>query len=170
MALRYASWLALCVPRAENLRINYRNKLELATGNLAKAEKAAASFSKELSGKGKLSEASDALRGIRDQTKDVAESLTAAFTPLEGLIGGIAAGGIIGGLALMAERFANLGAGIGRTSAGLGLATQPLQQFTGAADLAGVGADTMTTSLQGLAQGVYRMAQWPRPSDVPRII
>src|SRR5580704_4131446 len=79
--------------------------------NIQALEKTATRVARE----GGLFEARDALKGIREQAKGVGESLTKAFAPLEGLIGPFAGGGLVAGLALMTEHFAEVGAALGRT-------------------------------------------------------
>lgn len=97
----------------------------------------------------------DALSKIRQQSKEVGESLVKAFTPLEGAatFGSIA--GAIAALGGMTSNFMNVGTNLRLMSQSLGLNIVDLQNWRGAADLAGVGADAMTNSLQGVSRGIY---------------
>jgi hypothetical protein len=128
--------------------------VDLTTGPLANINRSIVNLeksAKKVAREGGLFEARDALRRIKDQAEDVGEGLAKVFSPLAGLT----AAGSIGGLAALSERFARVNSEMVRTSAGLGLNTADLKKWRGAADLAGVGADAMTSSIAGVAHGIY---------------
>lgn len=85
----------------------------------------------------------------------VASSLGLAKEPMEALFGLGAAGGIVAaasGVAGLTGRWANMGFEVARSAEAIGVSTDELQRFRGAAKLAGVSAETMDATLQGLAK------------------
>lgn len=76
-----------------------------------------------------------------------------------GLAGGLVAAA--GAAAMLANRVGTVGLNVTRTSQRLGMSTSTLQRFRGAAELAGVSADTMQDSLEALGQAMQN-ARWNR--------
>lgn len=97
----------------------------------------------------------DSLNELKSQTKEVGEGLLKAFAPFETLAIGTSLGGIIGGLGYLAYNFAAVGSSTQRMSQSLGLNIVDLQNWRGAAELAGVGAEAMTNSLMGVSHSIY---------------
>jgi hypothetical protein len=64
----------------------------------------------------------------------------------------------VGGLVALTEKFATGGAAVSRTAQTIGMSAHDLQRFQGAAAYAGIGADTMSTSLVGLDKSVHDAA------------
>lgn len=83
------------------------------------------------------------LRKVGHDAGAVARGVTKIIAPMGALIGA----GTIGGLAEMANRWGQLGWSIERTAQTIGVAPQKLQALQGAAKLAGLSADDMTSSL-----------------------
>lgn len=100
---------------------------------------------------GGLGRATEQLGEFRKQAGEAGEGiekLTKLIGPAEGLVG--LAG--IGGIGSLLEGFAKGGAEIGRTAATIGISTDALQKWRGAAELAGLSADDATGSLAKLAR------------------
>ncbi|NNM64052.1 MAG: hypothetical protein HKL99_05490 [Burkholderiales bacterium] len=83
------------------------------------------------------------LRKVGHAAGAVARGVTKTIAPMGALIGA----GTIGGLAELANRWGQLGWSIERTAQTIGVAPQKLQALQGAAKLAGLSADDMTSSL-----------------------
>ncbi len=83
------------------------------------------------------------LRKVGHNAGAVARGVTKIIAPMGALIGA----GTIGGLAELANRWGQLGWSIERTAQTIGVAPQKLQALQGAAKLAGLSADDMTSSL-----------------------
>ena len=69
--------------------------------------------------------------------------------------------GSVAGVAALAVNWAKLGSSIDNSARGIGVSTGQLQNFQGAAKMAGIGADTTTASMNALAT-TMQDAQWGR--------
>ncbi|MBR7961252.1 phage tail tape measure protein [Burkholderia vietnamiensis] len=105
-----------------------------------------ASFSKEAG----LDRVAKSMKSVGTAAADTARQVASVITPLT-TIAGI---GSIAGIALLANEWGKLGAEVQRTSGVLGVSTQDLQAFRGAAKLAGLSADDMTGSLKSLGRTI----------------
>lgn len=92
-------------------------------------------------------------RGIRRigyAAADASRSLLGIVAPLAGIAGL----GSIAGIALMTNEWGKMGAEVLRTSAAIGVSASELQAYRGAAKLAGLSADEMTSSLKTLGKTI----------------
>ncbi|ACC71054.1 phage tail tape measure protein [Paraburkholderia phymatum] len=105
-----------------------------------------ASFSKEAG----LDRVAKSMKSVGTAAADTARQVASVITPLT-TIAGI---GSIAGIALLANEWGKFGAEVQRTSGVLGVSTQDLQAFRGAAKLAGLSADDMTGSLKSLGRTI----------------
>lgn len=111
---------------------------------------------KSLSAMGKelhLDKISKGLRGVSTSARTLASSLGLATPAMEGLFGLGAAGGIVAtgaAIAALGVRFGNAGFEIGRTATAIGVSTDDLQKYRGAAKLAGLSAEDLTSSFEQL--------------------
>lgn len=92
----------------------------------------------------------------------VARNLGLATAPLEalfglGLVGGIA--GVAGAIVTLGARWGNLGFEINRTSQNIGVSTDDLQRYRGAATLAGISVEAMTGALDSLGTTLHSADQ-----------
>lgn len=102
-----------------------------------------------------LDKAAAGIQKLAQATSALGESLGLASPALRavgalGFAGGFA--GAAAGAGYLAYRVANVGTSLQRTSSRMGMSTDTLQRFRGAAKLAGVDADTMQSSLEALGQ------------------
>ncbi|WNC90960.1 phage tail tape measure protein [Paraburkholderia sp. FT54] len=102
------------------------------------------SFSKEAG----LDRVAKSMKSVGTAAADAARQVASVITPLT-TIAGL---GSIAGIALLANEWGKLGAEVQRTSGVLGVSTQDLQAYRGAAKLAGLSADDMTGSLKSLGR------------------
>src|SRR5580704_12448825 len=118
--------------------------IDLATSPINSVNKAIAGLektTKQAARQGGLFEIKDALSKIRRDAGDLGDKLGTVFTPL----GGLTAAGSLAGMAALAQRFAQTGAEVGRTSALPGVGTRDLQNWRGAMRLAGGSAEDATS-------------------------
>lgn len=102
------------------------------------------SFSKEAG----LDRVAKSMKSIGTAAADTARSVTAVIAPLTAIAGL----GSIAGIALLANEWGKFGAEVQRTSGVLGVSSDDLQAFRGAAKLAGLSAEDMTGSLKSLGR------------------
>ena len=93
-----------------------------------------------------LSNVGKELGKVRDVAGDVASKVASILPPLAGLAG-VAS---VAGIAAMATSWGSAGAEIQRTSSVIGVGTTKLQELRGAARLAGLSADDMTSGRKSL--------------------
>jgi hypothetical protein len=92
-------------------------------------------------------------RGLSQAASKVATNLGLASGPLQSLFGLGVAGGIVGtaaAVAALGARWGELGYEVNRTSRSIGVSTDDLQRYRGAAKLAGVSAEALTGSFTAL--------------------
>jgi hypothetical protein len=97
-----------------------------------------------------LTRVANGVRSIGSAASDAGKSLLGVVAP----IAGIAGLGSVAGIALLANEWGRMGAEVQRTSGVLGVSTDELQAYRGAAKLAGLSADDMTGSLKSLGRTI----------------
>ncbi|ARK42652.1 phage tail tape measure protein [Burkholderia pseudomallei] len=97
-----------------------------------------------------LDRVAKSMKSVGTAAADTARSVASLITPLTA-IAGI---GSIAGIALLANEWGKMGAEVERTSGVLGVSTDDLQAFRGAAKLAGLSAEDMTGSLKSLGRTI----------------
>ena len=108
-----------------------------------------------------LDKAAAGVGKLSDATLTLTRTLGLSLGPLESVLG---AGGVVGGLlaagvgvVALGVNFARTGFEVSRTAQAIGVSTKDLQLWRGAAQLAGVDADVMTTTLAGLGRSLQDM-------------
>ncbi len=101
------------------------------------------------------------LAEIGHKARETGERLHKAFEPIAEItgLGGVAAIGSIGGIALALDKYASSGANLLRTSQAMGINVETLQRFQHGAKLAGSDAGALTEGLDVLNQKL-RGAAW----------
>src|SRR5580704_15233365 len=117
-------------------------------------------------GPGKIAEgmgaASEAAHGLEGHLERSVTHVANILTPLKALV---VAGGLVGvGAAI--ESAAKSGAELMRTAQTLGMSTQSLQGWRGAAEMSGLSADTATSSFRNLNQALYEARAGMNPLAV----
>ena len=105
-------------------------------------------------------------RGLSQATLKVASNMGLAAGPMEAILGVGVVGGLVataGAVAALGTRWGNLGFETKRTSEAIGISTDDLQKYRGAAKLAGVSADAMTESLAGIATAMQSVRSGNNP-------
>lgn len=105
---------------------------------------------KALSDSTGLTRVANGIRSIGASAADAGKSLLGVVAPLAGIAGL----GSVAGIALLANEWGKMGAEVQRTSGVLGVSTDELQAYRGAAKLAGLSADDMTGSLKSLGRTI----------------
>jgi hypothetical protein len=115
-----------------------------------------------------LNKVAKGMGNVSNAAVTMGRTLGLSLGPLETVLG---AGGIVGGLLAaggaaigLGVRFASSGFEINRTSQRLGISSQALQDWRGAAQLAGVHADVLTNTLDGLGTTLHN-AKWGRDAE-----
>jgi hypothetical protein len=90
------------------------------------------------------------MKSLGTAAADAGRSVASLITPLTAIAGL----GSIAGIALLANEWGKMGAEVERTSGVLGVSTDQLQAYRGAAKLAGLSADDMTGSLKSLGRTI----------------
>lgn len=128
------------------------NKATKAVRPLVNVQRQAGALAKEMH----LDKVAKGLGKVSEAAVGVSRTLGLSLGPLESLLG---AGGVLGGLALAAGgalalgvNFARSGFEVGRTSQAIGVSARDLQQWRGAAQLAGVDAEAMTQALTSMGR------------------
>jgi hypothetical protein len=112
------------------------------TRPLQEVKKASAALGKELG----IDKMGKSLAKVGQAASDVAEKIGRVIAPLAAVVGV----GSIAAIGELATKWGNVGAEIGRTSITLGMSTKDLQLWRGAAELAGVSAESMTGGIKSL--------------------
>lgn len=143
-------------------------QMSLAMRPIAQSQRTLGNLAREMH----LDKISKGLRGVSAAGAKVASSLGMASAPLEALFGIGAAGGIVAaGAAVVAlgARWGNLGFEIGRTSQSIGVSTDDLQRYRGAAKLAGVSSEGLTNSFANLGR-TLQDAQFGRNPEAYQVL
>ena len=109
---------------------------------ITEIKKASAALGKELG----IERMGKSMAKVSTAAKDVSESIGHIIAPLASVFGI----GSIAAIGEFAKKWGDVGAEIGRTSTTLGVSTRDLQLWRGAASLAGVSADAMTSGMKSL--------------------
>ncbi|KWK75788.1 phage tail tape measure protein [Burkholderia ubonensis] len=123
-------------------------KLNEATEKIKKPFSDFGSSLKRLSDETGLTRIAWGVKSIGDAAVGAGKSLLSVVAPLAGIAGL----GSVAGIALLANEWGRMGAEVQRTSGVLGVSTQDLQAYRGAAKLAGLSAEDMTGSLKSLGR------------------
>lgn len=125
-------------------------KIKASIANVTKpATDLKASFS-ALGKEAGLDRVAKGIKSIGGAAQDAARQVASVLTPLAA-IAGI---GSVAGIALLANEWGKMGMEVSKTSAVLGVSADELQAYRGAAKLAGLSADDMTSSLKSLGRTI----------------
>jgi hypothetical protein len=119
-----------------------------------------------------LDKVTKSMRGLSQASMKVASGLGLAVGPMEALLGLGVAGGIAATAAAVASlgaRWGRTGFEISRTAQLIGVSTDELQRYRGAAQLAGVSQDAMTNSLAQLGR-TLQDAQFGRNAEAYAVL